>query len=282
MRIEKCLNRFPEKDLDIPLIISPGIITNGFSYSLASGNWSCQRNVHQGRAGVSQALNRLSFVSTLSHLRRISSPVNHSSKATRQRNLHSTQWGIICPVETPEGASVVLIKNFALSSYISVGTDPNWIGNVLSDFGMEFLQEIVPVQGSRKTKIFVDGCLVGVHSEPDYLMEQIRKCRRSHNLTSEMSLFNDRHNREIHIRTDAGRVSRPLMVVENGKLRFKKRYMSTLESFIEYKRSSQPWKILERNGIIEYVDPSEEEMAMIAMYPNELMNNEYCNTYTHC
>ena len=62
------------KDFNLELAIKTRIISDGLRYSLATGNWGDQKKAHQARAGVSQVLNRLTYASTLSHLRRINSP----------------------------------------------------------------------------------------------------------------------------------------------------------------------------------------------------------------
>jgi DNA-directed RNA polymerase II subunit RPB2 len=90
------------KDFNIELAIKTRIITDGLKYSLATGNWGDQKKAHQARAGVSQVLNRLTFVSTLSHLRRVNSPIGRDGKLAKPRQLNNTQWGMICPAETPE------------------------------------------------------------------------------------------------------------------------------------------------------------------------------------
>lgn len=97
------------KDFNLELAIKTRIITDGLKYSLATGNWGDQKKAHTARAGVSQVLNRLTFASTLSHLRRLNSPVGRDGKLARPRQLHNTQWGMICPAETPEvGGSILL------------------------------------------------------------------------------------------------------------------------------------------------------------------------------
>ena len=90
------------KDFNLELAVKTRIITDGLKYSLATGNWGDQKKAHQARAGVSQVLNRLTFASTLSHLRRLNSPIGRDGKLARPRQLHNTQWGMICPAETPE------------------------------------------------------------------------------------------------------------------------------------------------------------------------------------
>jgi len=90
------------QDFNLELAIKTKTITDGLKYSLATGNWGDQRKAHQTRAGVSQVLNRLTFASTLSHLRRLNSPIGRDGKLARPRQLHNTHWGMICPAETPE------------------------------------------------------------------------------------------------------------------------------------------------------------------------------------
>ena len=60
------------------------------------------QNINAGLFYPSQVLNRLTFASTLSHLRRLNSPIGRDGKLARPRQLHNTQWGMICPAETPE------------------------------------------------------------------------------------------------------------------------------------------------------------------------------------
>eukprot|EP00116_Pleurobrachia_bachei_P011782 sb/3472044/ len=102
------------KDFNLGVAVRHDTITNGMRYSLATGNWGDQRKAHQARAGVSQVLNRLTYASCLSHLRRVNSPIGRDGKIARPRQLHNTHWGMICPAETPEGAAVGLVKNLAL------------------------------------------------------------------------------------------------------------------------------------------------------------------------
>ena len=81
---------------------------------------------------------------------------------------------MICPAETPEGQAVGLVKNLALMAYISVGSDPSPILEFLEEWGMENLEEIAPSAISQSTKIFVNGCWVGIHRDPDILMDTLR------------------------------------------------------------------------------------------------------------
>ncbi|XP_054164756.1 DNA-directed RNA polymerase II subunit RPB2 [Oppia nitens] len=270
------------KDFQLELAIKTRIISDGLRYSLATGNWGDQKKAHQARAGVSQVLNRLTYASTLSHLRRVNSPIGRDGKLAKPRQLHNTLWGMICPAETPEGHAVGLVKNLALMAYISVGSQPSPILEFLEEWSMENLEEIAPSAISEATKIFVNGCWVGIHREPDLLMNTLRKLRRQMDIiVSEVSMVRDIRDREIRIYTDAGRICRPLLIVENQKLLLKKRHIEMLK---EREYNSYSWHDLVASGVVEYIDTLEEETVMIAMTPDDLQDSElaYCSTYTHC
>jgi DNA-directed RNA polymerase subunit B" len=83
------------------------VLTERLGHPLATGNWV------GGRAGVSQLLDRIDYMASLSHLRRVISPLSRAQPHFEARDLHPTQWGRICPSETPEGPNCGLVKNFA-------------------------------------------------------------------------------------------------------------------------------------------------------------------------
>ncbi|XP_078490646.1 DNA-directed RNA polymerase II subunit RPB2 [Ciona intestinalis] len=269
------------KDFNLELAIKTRIITDGLKYSLATGNWGDQKKAHQARAGVSQVLNRLTYASTLSHLRRLNSPIGRDGKLAKPRQLHNSLWGMICPAETPEGHAVGLVKNLALMAYISVGSQPSPILEFLEEWSMENLEEISPSAIANATKIFVNGCWVGIHRDPEQLMNTLRKLRRQMDIiVSEVSMVRDIREREIRIYTDAGRICRPLLIVENQKLLLKTRHIDQLKE--DY--NSYSWQDLVASGVVEYIDPLEEETIMLAMFPEDLQDKgeQYCSTYTHC
>ena len=115
--VQRCVDG--GKEVNLPFAVKTGTISKGLKYSLATGNWGAQGT--QGvRAGVSQVLNRLTYASSLSHLRRVNSPIGREGKLAKPRQLHNSLWGMMCPAETPEGQAVGLVKNLALMAYITV------------------------------------------------------------------------------------------------------------------------------------------------------------------
>ena len=120
--------------------------------------------------------------------------------------LHSTHWGMICPAETPEGHAVGLVKNLALMSIISVGSDANSIYLFLNEWATEELDMIACSDLETKTKIFVNGNWVGVHNDPDMLTKKLKALRRDSSIDPEVSIVRDIREREVRIYTDGGRI----------------------------------------------------------------------------
>lgn len=109
------------------------------------------------KAGVSQVLNRLTYASSLSHLRRSNTPLARTGKQAKPRQLHNSHWGMVCPAETPEGQAVGLVKNMALMAYITTGTSQVPVMEFLEEFSTENLTDILPSVIAEPTtcKIFV-------------------------------------------------------------------------------------------------------------------------------
>ncbi|EPR80086.1 DNA-directed RNA polymerase II complex subunit Rpb2 [Spraguea lophii 42_110] len=276
--VQRCVEN--GRDFNIALGLKTGILTQGFRYALATGNWGDQSRAMQTKAGVAQVLNRYNFISTLSHLRRVNMPIGKEGKLSKPRQLHNTHWGMICPCETPEGNACGLVKNLALMAYISVGSSSNNIIEFLEEFGLQSLEEVVPSKISEFTKVFVNGSWVGVHSQPDVLIKGLKELRSGLEIDKEISIVKDISEKEIRILTDGGRPCRPLFVVKNNKLLFQPSHAKKLES-VNYSFDS-----LMEDGIIEYLDVEEEETAMICMNIDDLgkknTEDRVKHNYTHC
>lgn len=283
--LKRCVEQ--GKEFNLTLAVKSGIITSGLRYCLATGNWGDQKKAASAKAGVSQVLNRYTYASTLSHLRRTNTPIGRDGKIAKPRQLHNTHWGLVCPAETPEGQACGLVKNLSLMCYVSVGTPSEPIIEFMSQRNMELLEEYEPKNNPDATKVFVNGVWVGVHRDPTQLVKVVQHLRRSGTISFEISLIRDVREREFKIFTDAGRVMRPLFVVDNtpgderfGQLVLKREHLDKLQedkeiitvdmSEEERDQKIYGWKGLVRDGAIEYLDAEEEEAAMIIMTPEDL------------
>ncbi|VDM62591.1 unnamed protein product [Angiostrongylus costaricensis] len=141
--------------------------------------------------------------------------------------------------------------------------------------------EVAPSSICNATKIFVNGAWVGIHRDPEHLMTTLKKVRRGKDIiVSEVSMVRDIRDREIRIYTDAGRVCRPLLIVENQKLALKNSHIDKLRE--HELGSNYSWSDLVEGGVVELIDAMEEETVMLAMTPEDLKVGVYCDTYTHC
>jgi DNA-directed RNA polymerase II subunit RPB2 len=134
------------KEVNIPASIRSRTLTRCIRSAIATGNWGTQPGAPPAKCGVSQVLNRLTYCSSLSHLRRCNTPLGREGKQAKPRQLHNTQWGMICPCESPEGGTIGLIKNLALMAFISVGKDVKEVLHSLNDWGMMALEEVSPAR----------------------------------------------------------------------------------------------------------------------------------------
>jgi len=249
--------------LTVSAAVRPGIITERLQHALATGNWG------RGRVGITQLLDRTNHASTLSHLRRLQSPLSRSQPNFEARDLHPTHWGRLCPNETPEGSNCGLVKNLALGSCISVTVNPEKIRQILYKMGVIPTQESNETLAASSAKVFVDGNLIGNCISPEELVEEIRKKRRRGEIPAEVNiaLFSKIYGGqrdEIYVNCDEGRVQRPLIIVENGVPKLQQEHVEKIRS------GEWTWQDLVKNGIVEYIDAEEEENLYIALSYDEI------------
>lgn len=192
-------------------------VNDGFKKGF-KGAWGAQE--HTRRVGVIQDLNRLSFNSALSHLRKTNLPLDSSLKIVGPRLLHNSQWGFIDPIDTPDGGNIGLHKTLAVTTYISRGYSREHIIEWLIENGkLKKLTESSPLLNSTMSKVFVNGYWCGVVEEPLEILEKFRLYRRNGLIPLHTSItYNFRQN-TVYIYTDAGRMCRPVFYTHtvNGR-----------------------------------------------------------------
>lgn len=243
------------KRLDILSIISKmNVITMGLRHCFSTGNWGIPKSNYI-RTGVSQVLSRLSFNSTLSHLRRIVIPIGKEGRNTKIRQVHPTQVGFICSSETPEGSSAGIVKNLSLIAEVSPGIDPVFVRIILEDIpGIQ--TDFSTIFGlSVWVKVFLNGNIVGVVDNMDRALDFLYHTKYVlKRLPFHVSFYGE--DNEIQVFCDEGRMIRPFFIA------------SKLPTIDELQKKN--WFQLQREGIIVWMDPHELENKVIAMFPNEI------------
>ncbi|MBI4148572.1 DNA-directed RNA polymerase subunit B'', partial [Candidatus Woesearchaeota archaeon] len=115
----------------IKVIIRDKLLTSRIYSSMATGNWV------GGRKGISQRIQRLNYLNTLSHLQRVVSPLSSSQENFEARELHATHLGRLCPSETPEGTNIGLRKNLSLLASMSNDANVEEVKSVLKSLGLK-------------------------------------------------------------------------------------------------------------------------------------------------
>uniref|UniRef100_A0A6C0F6D9 DNA-directed RNA polymerase n=1 Tax=viral metagenome TaxID=1070528 RepID=A0A6C0F6D9_9ZZZZ len=250
---------------NINKVIKGSYIESVLKGALATGNWGMKTNTN--KQGVSQVLNRLTFMSTLSHTRRISMPVDSTGKLVDPRKLHNTQFGYICPSETPEGQPIGVVKNFACSCEVTLHSNSTLLRNMIRDM-IHVLSECElynPIHPAS-VKVVVNGDWIGYAIDPYNLVNQIRKWRRTIQINPHTSVTWDISEGAIYIFTDRGRCIRPLIIKDIDKL---------TNTNIDEKTWSE---ILMEEQIIEYIDSHESDSVFISPSLNRIQDK----SYTHC
>ena len=242
------------------------VLTNKIMHAMATGNWT------GGRAGVSQLLDRTCNMATLSHLRRVISPLTRSQPHFEARDLHPTQFGRLCPNETPEGQNCGLVKNLALMVDVSE--------NLPNDIVLESFEELditsIDKAESEGGKVYFNGDLIGTHKAPEDLVAEIRVRRKKNLISNVVNVRYDESLNDVIINSDPGRIRRPLIVVNrNNKLALKQRDVDNLV------QGKFEWGHLIDVGLIEYIDAEEEENCLIALNEEALKLNKKTHKYSH-
>ena len=288
------------------------IVEQGFKKAF-KGNWGSE--AHTKRLGAVQDLNRLSWNTFISHLRKINLPLDASAKVVGPRLLNSSQWGYIDPIDTPDGGNIGLHKHMSISTYITSGSSGHPIIKWLRiNTPMRILLECSPEQLGSSSKVIVNGKWIGVIDTPIEFVNEIKLYRRNGIIPIYTSISFDYQHKEVNIYSDAGRLTRPIYYIENDRLSFDRKSVKGLldsgnitweqiiSGFMEktdenFKTKNNRIyavdqlyndigrdkivmleKLLTYKSVVDYVDTSEEESALIAVNIEDLQKSKW---YTH-
>ena len=246
-----------KKIFSIRTIAKSTLFSHRVESSIATGSWT------GGRAGVTQNMDKTNYLAIISQLQRVSSMLSSDQENFMARTLHPTHYGKFCPIETPEGTEIGLRKNLAILCRIStkVNMDEK---KFIEEFEKLGLSRNILTNKIKENDVFLDGKFIGNVESVEEFIGKIKEKRRNMELPLEMNIKDDHEFDSILISTEPGRALRPLIIVENGVQKLKEDHLSKLE------KNEMKWDDLIKEKVIEYLDTSEEENALVALYENEL------------
>ena len=261
-------------------IIKSTTIETGINRALSTGDFSIKQS-NSSKVGVAQVVNRLTTAATLSHMRRINTPIDKSGELIDPRKLHGTTWGFLCPAETPEGQSIGVVKNISYLTHMTISTNSSSLYIYVAPF-MSDINTTQPGDAFNKVKVFVNGCWVGVTDDPVTLYDSMKEKKFKGIINIYTSIVFDYKMMEIRICNDGGRMTRPLLRVKNGQALINKDIIKRLSE------DELSWNDLLTNckletSVIEYIDPEEQNFALIALRAkNAYIQRDMRVKYTHC
>jgi DNA-directed RNA polymerase III subunit RPC2 len=242
-------------------------ITQGLNRAIQSGNWNVKR-FNMSRAGVTHVLSRLSYISALGMMTRISSQFEKTRKVSGPRALQPSQWGMLCPSDTPEGEACGLVKNLALMTHITTNADEEPVKHWI----FALVDGVLPIRmfsGTEMHKpgsyiIHLNGTPFALTRHPKQFASRFKTMRRRGHISPFVGIHINEHFSAIHIATDEGRICRPYIIVKDGKSKLKADHLRLLQ------RGKVTFDDFLKRGIIEYLDVNEENDALIAIREDDI------------
>jgi len=263
-------------------IMKTTTIENGINRALSTGDFSIKQS-NSSKVGVGQVANRLTYLGTLSHLRRINTPLEKSGELIDPRKLHGTTWGFLCPAETPEGQSIGVVKNIAYMAHITIPSNSASLYEYVEPSILKVDDVGSPTELFDKVKVFVNGIWLGVTEDPVRLYAEMKDKKHRGIINIYTSIVFDYKSMEIRICNDGGRLTRPVLRVKDS------RAILTPDIVRKISNRELSWNDMLTNcripeSVIEYIDPEEQNHSMIAMKSKNAYLQELGMkiNYTHC
>jgi DNA-directed RNA polymerase II subunit RPB2 len=264
-------------------IVKSTTLENGLKRALSTGDFAIKQS-SGNKVGVAQVLNRLTYISSLSHLRRINTPIDKGVKLVPPRKLHNTTWGFLCPAETPEGHSCGLVKNLSYLAHVTIPCNSNALYEYVEPNVYTFTEMDTHIL-TTGIKVIINGCWIGNAKNPMELYKNLKRKKIKGIINVYASITFNIKSKEIRVCTDAGRLTRPLLRVKDGELVLNNEHIRKLKTY------ELCWDDLITDcriddSVIEYIDAAEQNLSMLAMEPRDLNKDShksgmtYC--YTHC
>ena len=268
-------NQSDEKPINVVNMIRPTTIEQGIKTAMATGVWGMNKT----KKGVAQSLQRLSWILALSNLRRILSPSldASTSNVVSIRHVNNITYGFLCPVQTPEGKKVGIVKSLAMMSGITNQnvSQREVLDLLLEEFGTyKHPFEINPIEMTEWSKIMFNGDWIGCSKNIITFYSTLIQKKKEGVIDKSTSICMDYEEKELKVYYDAGRLIRPLLNVKNNNVVITKEIFDEIEQLAN-KDQTKGWNkiITKYPDIISYEDIESAKYVMLADNFNTLYDN---------
>jgi DNA-directed RNA polymerase II subunit RPB2 len=280
--LNECTKFFKKKNnsditpINIISQIKSTIIEQGMKSALATGTWG----ISKSKKGVAQSLQRLTYLQTISYLRRVVAPSLDvaTSGVTSIRHVNNIQFGFLCPIQTPEGSKIGLVKSLSMMANISLAKNsqiPIILDIIDNTNLLKDINDIDPLEMYKYVKVFINGNWIGVTNNAVNMLSFLKLKKMKNDIDKTVSLYLNYQKKELNIYTDGGRMFRPVLKVNNNKLAL------TNEIINQVKKQNKTMDKMSWNDvlvkypdIIDYIDIESTNSSMVCMYLDDLLNNE--------
>ncbi|KAE9609271.1 putative DNA-directed RNA polymerase [Lupinus albus] len=276
-RMAKVLQRDLYGDREVRPVehyLDASIITNGLQRAFSTGAWSHPFKRMERVSGVVANLGRTNPLQTAADLRRTRQQVQYTGKVGDARYPHPSHWGKVCFLSTPDGENCGLVKNLAVTGLVSINISEPILPQLI-ECGLEELADDTSTYLGKKDKVFLNGDWVGVCANSISFVGELRRKRRTNQLPHQVEIKRDQSQQEVRVYSDAGRILRPLLVVDN---------LYKIKESKGSKWEPDSFQSLLENGVIELVGHEEEEDCCTAWGVQYLFRKGGKSSvkYTHC